>query len=226
MNTQNNSARQPGRSARLAASETKRAYARGATASSSRATAPAASRNRASAPAASRGRASAPRHGSRRSTDAAKRYRLIKWALLALLVGYTALVVSANAARDVDFSAIQARMAQAPGIDALEALDENAFLERFGASPEGCEGWLLYGSSEIMNVSELMIAKAGDEARDRLEEAARQRVDDQLGVFRNYGVEQAGLLDGAALWQRGAYLFYGVGEQLDQWEDLFLSCIR
>ena len=128
--------------------------------------------------------------------------------------------------RDVDFSVIEARMASAPGLEGLKAADENAFQERLGATPEGCEGWLLYGAEEIMNVSELMIAKADDAALDRLEEAVRGRIDAQLAVFRSYGVDQKDLLEGATVLRRSGYLFYAVGRTADRWEDLFLSCVR
>ena len=155
-----------------------------------------------------------------------RRYGIVKWALLAALLAYTFLVARANSARDVDFSVISSRMAAAPGIDVLEPLDENAFQDRFGITPEGCEGWLLYGAEEIMNVSELMIAKADDAALDRLEDAAQGRVDAQLAVFRGYGVEQTAHLESARLFTRGSYIFYAVGENADAWEDAFLSCVR
>ena len=155
------------------------------------------------------------------------RYALMKWALLAGLLVYAILVIRANSARNVDFSLISGRMTAAPGLEALHPIDGNGFQDRFGIAPEGLEGWLLYGADEIMNVSELMIARSSDAAAlDRLEDAVRARLDSQLDVFRNYGVEQAGLLDGAALWRRGDYLFYGVGEDTGAWEDAFLSCVR
>lgn len=155
-----------------------------------------------------------------------RRYTLAKLALLAALVAYCALVIGANSARDVDFGAITARVSTVPGVAALDALDENAFQERLGVGPEECEGWLMRGSAEIMNVSELMIAKGGEAALDRLEDACRERVEGQLTVFRGYGEAQTELLEHAALWRRGDYLFYAVGDTAGQWEDVFLSCVR
>ena len=112
------------------------------------------------------------------------------------------------------------------GTEATYAIDENGFQERFDVAPEGCEGWLLYGADEIMDVSELMIAKGDSAALDRLEEAVRGRIDAQLAVFRSYGVDQKDLLEGATVLRRGGYLFYAVGRTADRWEDLFLSCVR
>lgn len=159
--------------------------------------------------------------------DPDHRYSAIRWALLAALVVYTLLVVRSTTARDVDFNEIAAAMSAAPGIGELEAIDANGFQDRLGIAPEDCEGWLLYGSGDIMNVSELMVVKAaGEGARERFESACAARVEAQLNVFRSYGVDQKDLLEDAILWQRGSYVFYGVSENADAWEELFLSRIR
>ena len=155
-----------------------------------------------------------------------RRYAILKWALLAALAVYTVLVVGANAARDVDFSVIRSAIAAAPGVAELKALDENGFQERMDITPAGCEGWLMVGSEEIMDVSELLIAKADAATLDGLEAAVQKRLEAQLAVFRSYGVNQKDLLEGATLLRRGNYLFYAVGEHADQWEDAFLACIR
>lgn len=154
------------------------------------------------------------------------RYTALKWALLAALVVFAVLVTRTNAARDVDFSAIRAGIDAAPGLEALDRLDENAAQDRLGIAPEGCEGWLMYGSEDVMNVSELLVAKGDAAALDRLEAAARARVEIQLDVFRSYGVDQKQLLEGATLTRRGRYLFYAVGDASGVWEDAFLSAIR
>lgn len=161
-----------------------------------------------------------------RPMSAYRRYALIKWALLAALLVYGFLVVGANSARDVDFAVIAQRMAHVNGLGHLDSLDENAFQDRLGTSPEGCEGWLMYGAEAVMDVSELMVAKADEATLDRLEEAVQARLEAQLDVFRGYGVDQAQLLEDAAVLRRGSYLFYAVDANADQWEDAFLSCIR
>ena len=155
-----------------------------------------------------------------------RRYAILKWALLGALAVYTVLVVGANSARDVDFSVIRSAIAAAPGVADLKALDENGFQERMDATPAGCEGWLMAGSDDIMDVSEVMIAKADEATLDDLEAAVQRRLEAQLAVFRSYGVNQKDLLEGATLMRRGNYLFYAVGEHADQWEDAFLACIR
>ena len=160
------------------------------------------------------------------SAGAQRRYALVKWALLAALAVYAVLVVRQNAARNVDFSAIRAAMAAAPGVSDLKALDENGFQERMDASPAPCEGWLMFGSDEIMDVSEVMVAKGDEAALDSLEDAVQRRLEAQLAVFRSYGTDQKALLEGAAVLRRGNYLFYAVGAHSDQWQDAFLACIR
>lgn len=167
----------------------------------------------------------AARRGGPLSTPE-RRWRIIKGALLLALVVYAALIVNANAARDVDFSVIRRRVAAAPGLEELHTLDENALQERLGAAPEGCAGWLMYGADEVMNVDELLVAKGPAAALDALEAAALEHVAAQLDVFRSYGVDQKGLLEDARILRRGNYLFYAVGSAADGWEDAFLSAIR
>jgi hypothetical protein len=166
------------------------------------------------------------RRGGAAGAGAAHRYAAVKWALLAALVVYTVLVVRMNGARDVDFSVIRGAMAAAPGVTDLKVLDENGFQERLDASPAGCEAWLMVGSDEIMDVSELMIARGSEATLSTLEDAVRRRLDSQLAVFRSYGVNQKELLEGASVLRRGNYLFYAVGEYANRWEDAFLACIR
>ena len=174
----------------------------------------------------------APRRGAARRAPGRptaapeRRYALIKWALLAALVAYAVLVVGANSARDVDFAEIRRAMAASPGVANLNALDENGFQERMDATPEGCADWLMYGSDDIMDVSELMIARGDEATLDRLEDAVQGRLEAQLAVFRSYGVNQKDLLEGATVLRRGDYLFYAVGEAADRWADAFLACIR
>ena len=171
-------------------------------------------------------RAPAQRRGSVHHAAPERRYAILKWVLLAALAVYTVLVVGANSARDVDFSVIRSAIVAAPGVSELKMLDENGFQERMDIAPTGCEGWLMAGSDDIMDVSEVMIAKAGEATLDGLEAAVQRRLEAQLAVFRSYGVNQKDLLEGATLMRRGNYLFYAVGGHADQWEDAFLACIR
>ena len=140
---------------------------------------------------------------------------------------YVLLVLGTSTAKDVPMERIAPRLANIPSVAALSPGDANAFRERFDLDPEGCEGWLLYASDDLMDVSELLVVKAADgTVRDRIEAAADARLAAQKESFRNYGTDQYALLGHAPLWQRGDYLFYGVSESVDRWEEIFLSCIR
>ena len=166
----------------------------------------------------------APKGPAQREMD--RRYAYIRLGLVIAIVVYTVLVVHATAARDVPFQKIEAAMAAEPALNGLNRLDENAFTERFGIGGDGLEGWLLYGGDTVMEVSELLIAKSPDAAAlDRLEEAARGRLDGQKEAFRNYGTNQIDLLEHAILWRRGSYLFYGVSASVDRLEARFVGCI-
>ena len=156
-----------------------------------------------------------------------RRLTIARVALTVALIVFAFVMLGRNNARDVDFSLIRAAMDPAAAAGGLSAYDENGFRDRFGIGPDGCEDWALYGSDSILTVDELLVAKVPDaDARDELIEALQARRDGQLTTFRDYGTNQAYLLERAVLWQRGNYVFYGVSEQVDQWESEFLSVIR
>ena len=155
------------------------------------------------------------------------RYTAAKILLIVGLIVYISLVLNTNSAKDVPFNWVATRMAADSALLSLKEGDANTFLERFGIDPDGCEGWLLYVSDDLMDVSELLIVKAADDSvRERIEDAVAARLDAQKESFRNYGTDQYEKLEHAILWQRGSYLFYGVSDAVDRWEESFLSCIR
>ena len=155
------------------------------------------------------------------------RYTAARLAIVAALVLFAAAVLRSGGTRVADFGEVSARLAPLAAREALAAQDANGFQARLGISPAGCDDWLYYGSDAVMDVSELLVARCADAAElDRLEAAVRDRLAMQLEGFRGYGVDQTALLERAILWQRGGWLFFGVGGHADQWESAFLSCLR
>ena len=59
-----------------------------------------------------------------------------------------------------------------------------------------------------------------------LEDAVDKRLEDQKRNFHGYGTDQEELLRNAIIMERGSYFFYAVSDQAEQWEEVFLSCIR
>ena len=171
-------------------------------------------------------RAAAPRKRGGWFALPDRRWGLMKWALVVAMAVYALLVVRSHSARDVDFALLREKMAAAPGLEALHVLDANALQERLGTAPDGLEGFWMAGSDEIMNVSELLVTKGPQSALEALRDGAEGRLQRQKDVFASYGTDQMALLEGAALYLRGDYLFYGVGDSLRDWEDAFLSAIR
>ena len=150
--------------------------------------------------------------------------RAVAVILIALL---GAVMLRRNDVRDVDAAAIRTCMDRAAAEAGLQRGDENDFRDRFGLDPDGCEAWALYGSDHIMTVDELLVVKAPDaDVRAAIEEAARARRDRQLALFRDYGTDQADLLEDAVFMTRGSYVFYGVSRQAEAWEAEFLARIR
>lgn len=154
------------------------------------------------------------------------RYTAARLALVLALALFAVLALRRDRARDVDFTALSARMAAETSGQEIAAQDANGFQSRFGISPDGCGDWLYYASDAVMDVTELLVARGDDAELDRLQAAVEAHLDAQLEGFRNYGPEQVDLLEHAILWQRGGCLFFAVSEHADQWERVFLSCLR
>ena len=151
----------------------------------------------------------------------------VRLVLAAAMIAFALVMLRFYDARDVDFALLRPVTDAAAAGDGLKALDENGLRDRFGLDPAGCEGWALYGSDRVLTVDELLLVKAPDEdARDAFWEAAQARRDAQLALFRDYGTDQAALLERAILWQRGPYVFYAVSGEAEAWETDLLALIR
>lgn len=154
------------------------------------------------------------------------RYSAARLALVAALVLFALSALRQDRARSLDFAAVSARMAAETAGQDVSALDANGFQSRLGIAPEGVGDWLYYASDAVMDVTELLAARGEPAQLDRLQAAVEDHLAAQLEGFRNYGPEQVALLERAILWQRGGCLFFAVSERADQWERVFLSCLR
>lgn len=154
------------------------------------------------------------------------RYTAARLAFVLALALFALSALGQDRARSLDFAAVSARMAAEIAGQDVSALDANGFQSRLGIAPEAGVDWLYYASDAVMDVTELLAARGEPAQLDRLQAAVEDRLAAQLEGFRNYGPEQVALLDRAILWQRGGCLFFAVSNRADQWERVFLSCLR
>ena len=160
-----------------------------------------------------------------RDTD--RRYSLLKLLTLIALVVYTTLVLTAGTTRDADLNAVAVIYDGDPELSQLMRGDANMFRKRLGIDPDGIDQWLVYGSDDQMNVSELIVIKCADtDTRERALEAVTAHRGSLMDAFRDYGTNQYDLLERSILWEKGNYIFFGVSENAEDWERTLLSRIQ
>lgn len=147
--------------------------------------------------------------------------------LIVFLMFYMTVVFCMGNSRDVEMTAIAEAIAGGCRLDGLEAGGSGDMKRCFHLDGSEYEGYLLYISDDLMNVNELLIVKIKDVSQlSVLEDAVDERNADQIRNFHGYGTDQEELLQNAVVLEWGSYFFYAVSDQAEQWEEVFLSCIR
>jgi hypothetical protein len=147
--------------------------------------------------------------------------------LIAFLIAYVAWIFLKDTTRDVDMADITSAIVQQCDLGDLEEGDANTLKRYFSLDGSEYEGYLVYTADSVMNVDELLIVKVSDSSQlDDLSEVVNERLEEQLQNFDGYGTNQTELLQNAIVLERGDYFFYGVSENVEQWEEIFLSCIK
>ena len=154
------------------------------------------------------------------------RKKILTIAQIAILAGiliFVILIMRQGISREVPMDQIAQAMEKQPGVDELLRKDDLLTYSSFGMVPDS---YVYYKSDDIMDVRELLIARAADgDQMDQLQAAASKRVAEQSDNFENYGTNQFDLLQHALTMQRGDYFFYAVGDEAEQWQAAFLKVL-
>ena len=150
----------------------------------------------------------------------------IKWLLAGVIFAFAALMLIGNNVKDVDMEVIRTAINSSGRLGTLYEADANAVKKTFDIDVQETDGFVMYTSDSIMDVSELFIAKCRDTSKmNALQAAVEVRLSSQKVSFENYGTDQSFLLKNAVLEVRGEYLFYAVGENAAALKSVFSSCI-
>lgn len=153
--------------------------------------------------------------------------RIAEVLLLLFLILYIVWIFRMGSSKDVDMSVIADAITAQCELKELSAGDANALKQYFSRDASAYEGYLFYTSEAVMNVDQLLIVKTTDSKQlEELEDSVNAHLEKQLRNFHGYGTDQEELLQNAVVLERGDYFFYGVSDQVQQWEDVFLSCIQ
>ena len=154
-------------------------------------------------------------------------FGIIKLLLLAFLIFFIAMLLLSNTTKDVSIDTIDQAMRPYAEEAGLIPGDANTLKREFSLDAGAYPNALIYTYESLMDVSELFIVKAENtEQLTELEKAVDIYLEEQLKNFDGYGTNQYDLLQHAVITEKGLYFFFGVSDQIDQWEEAFLSCIQ
>lgn len=143
---------------------------------------------------------------------------------LAFLAALTALMLHLQTTKDVPVTEIQTALSGL--LSGLEEGDANTLKRLYALDGSAYDGWFLYTSGSMMDVTEILVVKVSDTGQlSDIADAVNQRLSEQKHSFDGYGTNQMDLLNHASQQEKGNYYFFGVSEEIDQWEEAFLSCI-
>ncbi len=154
------------------------------------------------------------------------RLKVIKWLLAGVIFAFAVLMLIGNNVKDVDMEVIRTALNNSGRLGTLYEADANTVKKTFDIDVQETDGYVMYTSDSIMDVSELLCIKCRDASKmSELQAAAEARLSSQKVSFENYGTNQSFLLKNAVLEVRGEYLFYAVGENAAALRSVFSSCV-
>ncbi len=152
---------------------------------------------------------------------------ILQFLIMAALLVFMILMLTAGNSKVVPMSTIEAGMEEIPSVKELTKKDMNDVAKTFSVDTSLIDEGIYYRVDDIMNVNELLILRIDDDDnRQKVIEAVNKYLKEKTDSFNGYGTNQYGLLSSAVTTERGTYFFYGVSEDVLEWETAFLKLIR
>ena len=153
-------------------------------------------------------------------------FYILEILIMAALLVFMIIMLTAGKAKVVPIEEIRAQMEEIPSVKELQKKDMSDAAKTFGIDPALLEEGLYYSVDDIMNVNELLIVRIeDDEGRQKVIDAVEKYLAEKTASFDGYGTNQFGLLSAAVTTEKGTYFFFGVSEDVLEWETQFLKAI-
>ena len=155
------------------------------------------------------------------------KFDILQYVIMAALLVFMILMLTRGNSRVVPIEEIRSTMTSIPSVAELTEKDMNDAGKVFAFDADLVDEGIYYRVDDIMNVNELLIVRIeDDDSRDTVHEAIETYLKSKTESFDGYGTNQFGLLSSGVVSEKGQYLFFGVGEDVLEWESSFLKCIR
>lgn len=153
-------------------------------------------------------------------------FHILEIVIMAALLVFMIVMLTSGKTKVVPIEEIRAQMEAIPSVKELQKKEMSDAAKTLGVDAALLEEGIYYSVDDIMNVNELLIVRVeDDENRQKVIEAAEKYLAEKTASFDGYGTNQFGLLSSAVTTEKGTYYFFGVGEDVLEWETQFLKAI-
>ncbi|MDY6038185.1 MAG: DUF4358 domain-containing protein [Eubacterium sp.] len=150
-----------------------------------------------------------------------------KFVFMIVLAAFLSFAYIGQSAKDIPVSKIEKSMSKCLKEQKLKKCMDRDLMHFMEIDPSSIDGYFYYKSSEALSVEELLVIKVKshnnlNEFRDSIE----KRISNQHKTFESYGPKQVSQLDNALIIQKGTYLLYYVGDDIQKIEEVFRNAIQ
>ena len=151
---------------------------------------------------------------------------IVEILIIAALLAFMIVMLTSGNSKIVPIAEIEKVMLREPSVAELTKKDMSDAANTFSYNESLVDEGIYYRMDDIMNVNELLIVRIDDDDnRQTVIDAVSKYLKEKTESFDGYGTNQFGLLSAAVTTEKGTYFFFGVSEDVLQWETDFLKCI-
>lgn len=152
----------------------------------------------------------------------------IKAGLILVLILFLVVIYGRDGAADVDLGELRGTIKESCDMGDLKSTKDRDLMQFMGLNAENYEDSYFYlKSREALAVEELLVIKTHNVNKlDAAKDACEGRIDSQINTYKGYGVEQVRMLEQATLFTKGDYLFYSVGDNSREYEEVFRRAVQ
>jgi len=151
-----------------------------------------------------------------------KKTVVIKYALVAVIVVYVALLLIFTSGSTKSFAAVEKKVEASLDTKAMKKAGVQGLKRYYGLNSADYEGVMLYTAESSMSAQEILLVKTKTtEQAEEVKAAVEQRRANRRNDFDGYAPDQVQLLDEAQISVRGKCVFYAVSPKAETYKSVF-----
>ena len=151
-----------------------------------------------------------------------KKTVVIKYALVAVIVVYVALLLIFTSGSTKSFAAVEKKVEASLDTKAMKKAGVQGLKRYYGLNSADYEGVMLYTAESSMSAQEILLVKTKTtEQAEEVKAAVEQHRANRRNDFDGYAPDQVQLLDEAQISVRGKIVFYAVSPKAETYKSVF-----